>query len=273
MAAIGAVVVGLALWRAPSGAPSGWNVVSLEGQPAVGQVGFGDRGTLREGDWLETDADSRARVDVGGIGQVEVAPDTRLQLRNAGEGDHRLALAEGEIEAFIWAPPRLFFVETPSAEAIDLGCIYTLKVDSSGTSLLHVTSGYVELEHDGRASLVPAGAMCMARPGRGPGTAFDEDASPALREALAAYDFDHGGDEALNRVLAEARASDAITLWQLLLRVDANTRASVYDRLAELVTPPDGTDRDGLLNLDQEMVERWERRLRLHTPGVKKAVR
>ena len=32
-----------------------------------------------------------------------------------------LALARGKMEAFIWAPPRQFFVDTPSAVAVDLG--------------------------------------------------------------------------------------------------------------------------------------------------------
>jgi hypothetical protein len=52
--------------------------------------------------------------------------------------DHRLALDHGAIEARIWAPPRLFFVETPSARAVDLGCVYTLEVDRAGAGRLSV---------------------------------------------------------------------------------------------------------------------------------------
>ena len=36
------------------------------------------------------------------------------------------------MSARIWAPPRLFYVNTPSAVAEDLGCAYTLEVDDLG---------------------------------------------------------------------------------------------------------------------------------------------
>jgi hypothetical protein len=38
----------------------------------------------------------------------------------------------------IWAPPRLFFVDTPSAVAADLGCSYTLEVKDDGAGVLRV---------------------------------------------------------------------------------------------------------------------------------------
>ncbi|HMB91861.1 MAG TPA: hypothetical protein VKP65_13495, partial [Rhodothermales bacterium] len=177
--------------------------------------------------------------------------------------DHRLLLEEGQIDARIWAPPRLFFVETPSALAVDLGCAYTLTVDSLGMSLLHVTSGYVELVRDDRETLVPAGAMCMARPGHGPGTAFDQKASAQLREALIRYDFENGGAAALTDILAEVRATDGITLWQLLFIADEYDRARIYDRLVELIPPPEGVTRDGVLRNNPDMLDQWQRHLGL----------
>src|SRR5207253_7821011 len=130
--------------------------------------------------WLETDSSSRAKISVGRIGQVEVDPNTRLRLVQTRLTEHRLALARGRMQARIWAPPRLFFVDTPSAEAVDLGCAYTLAVDDAGGSLLQVTSGYVAFVRDGRESKVPAGAVCVTRPGIGPGTPYFADASEKL---------------------------------------------------------------------------------------------
>ena len=253
------LAIGLgAYWLSGRQADQAWEVLALEGIPSVNETLLEDKGQLRVGQWLETDASSRASLDIGSIGQVEIAPKTRVQLRKAEEEDHRLSLAEGRIEAFIWAPPRLFFVETPSALAIDLGCAYTLEVDSTGTSLLHVTSGYVKLEHEGRESLVPAGAMCRAYPGKGPGTAFDQNASQALRDALMRYDFEDGGAEALTHVLTAAQATDAITLWQLLQQADERERGRIYDRLAELAPPPTGVTREDILNRDPATIDAWE---------------
>lgn len=252
------LLVGLvAFWAVDYFVGPSWEVAFLEEASPARQ------GHVRVGDWIETDASSRAVIEVGRIGEVEVSPESRVQLREAKMTDNRLLLAEGRIEARIWAPPRLFFVETPAALAVDLGCAYTLTVDSLGTSLLHVTSGYVELVREGRETLVPAGAMCRARPGYGPGTAFDQKASAALQEALVRYDFEQGGAEALSDILAEARATDGITLWQLFFRADAANRARIYDRLAALIPPPEGVTRDGVLLNDLDMLDRWQRHLGL----------
>ena len=93
------------------------------------------------------------------------------------------------MSARIWAPPRLFFVDTPSAVAADLGCAYTLEVDENGGSLLRVTSGWVALQLKDRESIVPAGAACETQPGIGPGTPYFEDAPTVFREALRKIDL------------------------------------------------------------------------------------
>jgi hypothetical protein len=166
------------------------------------------------------------------------------------------------MSARIWAPPRLFFVDTPSAVAADLGCAYTLEVDDHGASLLHVTSGWVALELKDRESMVPAGAACQTRPGIGPGTPYFEDASEAFRKALVKFDFEHdarpeGEPSALEVLLSEARARDSLTIWHLLFRSNGAERERVFDRLAELVPPPTGVTRDGVLQLNPQMMQTW----------------
>ena len=240
-----------------------WGVARLAGAPRVGSERIGETGQLAVGEWLETDASSRAKLRVGRIGQVEIAPNSRLRLVAARFRDHRLALERGTIAARIWAPPRLFFVETPSALAVDLGCVYTLTVDGSGGGLLSVTAGWVELDRGGRESLVPAGASCATKPGVGPGAPFYNDASPAFREALARFDFERGEAAALDVVLAEARKRDALTLWHLLLRTEAEEQRRVFRRLAALVPPPSGVTEEGIRLRDDKMLEAWRGQLGL----------
>lgn len=245
------------------GTRASFEVARLDGSPKVADSPIGPTGRLGVGEWLETDAASRAQIQVADLGHVEVAPNSRIRLVTTRATEHRLALARGRVEAQILAPPRLFIVETPSAVAVDLGCAYTLEVDKSGGSLLHVTSGYVELEGRGRqSSYVPAGALCATRPGVGPGTPYFEDATGTFRAALGQFDFARGGARALDTVLAAARRRDTLTLWHLLERVDAGERGRVYDRLAELFGPPDGVTREGVLGLDPGMLERYRQHLR-----------
>ncbi len=228
-AALGAVLIG-------RGSEHGaWNVTWLAGAGP---------GTLRVGQWVETDDSSRALIAVGRIGHVEVRPRTRIRLVVARPDEHRLALARGAIEAKVDTIPRLFFVETPVGTAIDLGCAYTLEMDSLGNGLLHVTAGEVEFQGRGYDARVPMGALVLTRAGvaGGPGIPYVEDAPEPLRRALAASD--------VRGALAAARPDDAISLWHLLQRVDAPLRGAVYDRLAALVPPPPGVTRAAALALD-----------------------
>ena len=208
-----------------------------------------------------TDAPSRAQINVADIGKVEVEPNSRIGLIATRPTEHRLKLARGRMQAQISAPPRLFIVETPTAVAVDLGCEYALEVDESGASVLRVKSGYVALEFPGRESIVPAGAVCETRPGRGPGTPYFENASQAFRRALTDFDFASQSRDALRIMITEARRRDTLTLWHLIRRVKGTDRDSVVDRLVELYGPPEGVTRSGLLSLDPNMLELYRKRL------------
>ena len=239
---------------------SAWEVTTLSGSPALDGRVLENGGRFALGSWLVTDETSRARIDVGEIGEVTVGSGSRVGLLALGARDHRLELERGAIEARIWAPPGRFFVETPSALAVDLGCAYTLTVADDGAGELAVTSGWVAFERNGRESFVPAGARCATRPEFGPGTPAYRDASDALHRALDEFDF--GADAALRKralttVLEEARARDALTLWHLLSRSDPDDRRRVFERLATLAPPPDSVTLDGILNRDLTMLDDW----------------
>ncbi len=264
-AAAAAIVLAVtAVWVVDRGSRAAWDVASLEGAPTVGSGRIGESGRLKVGQWLETDGYSRAKINVGTIGEVEVEPNTLIGLLRARASDHRLSLRRGTMHARIWAPPGLFYVETPSAMAVDLGCRYTLSIEESGAGLLEVSHGWVAFEHRGRESFVPAGAFCATRPGIGPGTPYFASASEMLRTALELLDFERLSLEqradALNVVLAEARREDAITLWHLLSRLFGEQSAAadrVYQRLATLAPPPEGVTREGVLRGERQMLDLW----------------
>ena len=255
------LLVALAGWFAYTARPAGWNVQALAGAPAVAGRTIAGPARVATGETITTDASSRARIDVGTIGIVDVEPNSRVRVVVSRAGEHRLALDRGQIRALIWAPPRLFFVNTPSSTAIDLGCAYTLKVDDRGWGLLLVESGWVAFQHGGRESFIPKDAVCATRPGAGPGTPCYRDAAPGIEDALTILDFSPTGDvrraSALDTVLRLSRPKDALTLWHLLSRGTVKERELVYDRLASLVPPPPGITRDGILRGDRRALDAW----------------
>jgi predicted anti-sigma-YlaC factor YlaD len=250
-ATVVSVLLGVAYWTVAHRSPARWDVVRIDSSPTV----------ISAGEWIETDSRSSATVKVGEIGSGEVAPNTRLRVVTARPGEHRLALARGEIRAKISAPPRLFFVETVSGTAVDLGCEYTLNTDEAGFGLLQVTKGWVSFQWQGIESLVPAGASCRIRPNVGPGIPYFDDASENMKQALENLGFEKGGDDALNVILGEARVRDTLTLWHLLSRVEAEDRARVYDRIASLTPVPAGVSREAALKLDAETLKRLKEEL------------
>lgn len=256
-ASVAGLVVGLGVLVAIQRTQATWHVAQLAGSPRLGAEEVARQRVYRVGYWLTTDDSSRAILEVGTIGQVEVDANTRVRLVRARATEQRLALEHGRIHARISAPPRLFFVETPSATAVDLGCAYDLEVDEHGNGVLRVTLGWVSFGRGDRESLVPAGMRVITRAGLGVGAPYADDAPEALRRALVALDFEHGGDSALASVLREARPRDAITLWHLLSRVHSSSRDAVYDRLAALAPPPRGVTREGALRLDHVMLRLW----------------
>jgi hypothetical protein len=232
-----------------------WEVKTIAGAPKIGGAASADK--LPVGEYLETDARSRARIEVASIGNVEIGPNSRVKLVGTNEKQHRLALERGSLHAKIAAPPRLFIVDTPSAAAVDLGCEYTLEVDQAGNSKLIVKTGFVALEDAGRESIVPAGASCLTMKGKGLGTPFSTEATAEFERALSSFDFANGGSRAVGEIVKEANVYDIVSLWHLLSRVSKNDRGAIYDTLARFVTPPDGVTRDGVLALNKQMLERY----------------
>lgn len=232
-----------------------WNVETLAGMPRIGNSFDSER--LAVGEFLETDANSRARVQVANIGNVEIAPNSRVQLVGTKATEHRLSLEKGTLKAKILAPPRLFIVDTPSAVAVDLGCEYTLEVDADGNSRLHVTSGFVALENGRHESIVPAGAIALTRKGKGIGTPFADDSSAALQAALYRFDFEKGGTAALETIIKESNLYDSLSLWHLVSRVEKTERGRIFDALAARVKPPARVTREGILRLDKKMLDAW----------------
>jgi hypothetical protein len=209
---------------------------------------------MHAGQLVETTGTTSGTIQSEFVGRVDIEPDSRLRLLAATADRQRLALDHGTIHAFIWAPPAQFVVDTPAAQAVDLGCQYTLQVERGGTGLLTVQMGWVAFQWHGTESFIPAGAACKTRAGHGPDTPYFLDASPAFKNAIAEFDL-YGSKQALSTVLSAARKRDALSLWHLLERVPADERGEVFDHFAKLVSIPPELSRGAILRGDSRSLD------------------
>jgi hypothetical protein len=223
---------------------------------------------FRAGERLVTDAATRARVEIGDIGSLVVEPGSSLRIERpsaalAADASHLLWLERGEIRASIFAAPRLFQLGTPSGLAVDLGCVYSARVEDDGITRLSVITGPVAFEAAQRRVTVPHGASTRAVPGRGPDTPVWDGAPEPWRQAVARLDDAVAAgaplDAPLAEVLATERADDSLTLWHLLAwaALPRETRAAVADRLAALAPEPAEAPREACLALDAGALDAW----------------
>jgi ferric-dicitrate binding protein FerR (iron transport regulator) len=239
-----------------------WSRTHIPAMTSWEVTGLPGKSQLQPGEVLQTDSSTEAQVKIANIGQLLIDPNTRIRLLVTQPDQHRIALERGKLEATTWAPPRLFFMETPSATAVDLGCRYTMEVQDDGSSLLHVILGLVALDRNGGETIVPAGAFCRTHRGNGPGTPYFEDSSALFQSALEKVDSLREGPERnaqLESVIRESHARDGLSLWYLLPRLDSQARGRVYDRLAQWFPPPPEVTRDGIVALDAKMLGAWKR--------------
>lgn len=209
---------------------------------------------LYVGQLVETDAHSRATLQSSRVGQVRVDPGSSLRILAATGERRQLALRRGTIHALIWAPPRAFVVNTPSAMAIDLGCAYTLRVDPSGSGLVTVEAGWVAFQSGTAESFIPAGAACVTRPVWGPGIPYFQDAGGVFRTALSQFE-ESARPAALQTLLLESRPRDALTLWHLLSRAASAERGRIFDRLSRLVVLPPEVTREAAIAGDRKTLD------------------
>lgn len=252
IAAAAAVVLGaVAIWRVAPVPPADtpWQVAALEGNAQFGSRQAALDMAVPGGQTVRTGASSRLTLRAENTGTVDLGPDSVLHATSG----RKIALERGALHAYIWARPGQFVVDTPSARAIDLGCEYTLDVDSAGDGRLLVSMGWVAFQNAGRESFIPAGAQCATRKRGGLGLPFFDDAAAPLQQAVSA--FDHGDPTALRAILMNARAKDALTLWHLLTRVADADRGVVFDRFAQLVSLPPEVTRADALRADAQTID------------------
>lgn len=239
-----------------------WQLAAVRGEVRIDGRGADTTVALAPGNVLET-GDGIARMRVARIGEMAVGRDSRLTLVETRSGRHRVRLLQGRMWARVWAPPGTFAVDTPAAGVFDMGCEFVLTVDAAGAGLLTVRSGWVQVDNGWSEAMVPQGARVAIDASGVAGTPYDLRASAAFVAALREIDAQAGvvDDDALRRLLAAAKPSDAISLLSLLTRRPQLAEGPLFDRLAAFMPADAVVTRAEILARGRDALSPWWRAL------------
>ncbi len=237
--------------------PSFWEVESLKGTPVAGNEKIDGTGNLPAGEWLKTDSQSSARLQAGLAGEVDVKPGSEVKLLDTRAPGYKLYLKFGKITANTPGSPQMLSVITPSASALDLGSNYSVEVDKDGSSFFSVVSGSIIINSDGQKEVLPAGVACKTVKDREPGTPYRINAGKEFKAALSKLDSGNTTDKVLETLLNNAGREDAVSLWYLLRDAGPDEIKPIYNRLADLVKPPDGVTYEGIKAKNNNMLLKW----------------
>jgi len=236
-----------------------WKVNNIKGSPMIDDIMMKNTDSISLGQYIITDDSSRAELVIASLGTVTIEPNSRIKFVKSSDGEHRIELVYGSIDANILAKPRSFFVDAGNVTAVDLGCSYKISMDTAGDGLLYVKSGRVSLESaGGRESLVPEGKFCILKKDFGPGTPFRGDSSPKFKKALMDFDFGECGSQCVNVILKNAKKTDAVTLINIIPRVNEEYKTIVYNKVSTYCTAPKNLPKDSIPKCDKiERLNEW----------------
>lgn len=238
-----------------------WDVAAARGQVRAAGAPLRAGGRLPSGGEIATGDDGTARLRIARIGELRLDAGSRLRLEQTGPGRHRVRLLQGRLWARVWAPPGYFGVRLPRTEALDMGCEFTLESDAAGAGALTVRSGWVLVGNGDGEVLVPQGATVRLRADGAAGTPHDLGASAGFVAALAELDARRDAlpadDARLQRLLAQARPADAISLVSLLQRHPQLAGGPLYDRLRALLSNAPAPSREAVLYGTPDALESW----------------
>lgn len=233
-----------------------WGVKALEGTPLIN--GRADSNyKLDQGESLLTDEKSRAVVEVPKVGNVEVGYSTLLFLEKGKDGNNKISLKNGSIKIVNSADLPDLAIIMKNSEVIDRSGEFALKVDENENGKLNVNYGFVEIKYMKESFLINEAHVCEIRNGFRPGTPYRIDASDTLKKAVQLFDFNNGGEKAVETIISAAKETDVLTLLALIPYVSQLQRQILFQEISNHFPPPEDVTRMGIIKLNLDMLYRW----------------
>lgn len=235
---------------------SPWKVRTLIGTVFInGRVD--EMGRWDEGTSLYVQQYSKVVVSIPNSGRMEVNESSLLILEKAKDDENTIVMKRGKIQIENTETQPDLAVEINKYSIHDRGGAVTITVDDAENIFISVELGFVEIKVEGRTLFVDEGYYCELLTGNSAATPYRLDAPDTLKQQIQLIDYQNGGDAVIQKVMELARDSDILTLLALIPKASGTYRAALYDRISKTYPPPGTITKDGIINLDKDMLEDW----------------
>lgn len=235
---------------------SPWKVRTITGNVIInGQISVSER--WDENESLVTDSFSKAVINVPNTARIEVDANSFLILQKAKDKQNRIKLVKGNIRIINSSLMPYLSIEVDHSVIQDRGGTFEISIDDNSIVAIKVDYGYVEIEQKGRTYFIDEGYTCEIRPNYHPGTPYRINAPEELKSEIKKFDYENGGDNSLQQIVALSSESDMLTLLALIERVSESFRSTLFNKISAYFPPPAGVTLEGIVKLDRDMLEKW----------------
>lgn len=233
-----------------------WRVNSIEGNAVIG--GRNDKNDKwDQGELLSTNDESRAFVHIPKVGGMEVYYKTRLMLDKAKDGANTVVLNYGKISLSNTEDMPEFTIVVNNFEVIDRGGKFEVENLSSLGAKVKVVYGFVEIVHEGNSYMIDENHTCVLRKGFRPGIPVNVNSSDSMRALVNSFDFENGGEAAVEKIISIAKEHDMLTLLALIPVVPQLQRQIIFQEISNRFPPPESVTRAGIIRIDKDMLYQW----------------
>ncbi|MDP2366038.1 MAG: hypothetical protein Q8M94_19980, partial [Ignavibacteria bacterium] len=237
----------------------GWEVVQLTGQPKIGNVVINKDDRFSSESTIETNENSSVTFVMPDLGRLFI---DKLSVVSRTKNSNEIKIDKGQIRKFEGDASDVLTVLTPLAKFTEFykGGAFRLSVDEHGSCKLAVESGWVIVNIKEFDSYVPKNFDCLISRGRY-GIPYPSDSSPQLINLL--QNFSGINDPSVGTILSQMTIKESLSLWHIIQLISTENRSIAFDRLIELIPPPSGVTKAGILALNKTMLLDWRQEIEL----------
>ena len=138
---------------------------------------------------------------------------------------------------------------------------YSLKKLEDGRFKLDVIKGWMEAKSKYNQSIIPENYFLYITESGGCGLPCPQNATSDIKNIISDYSLQGNAEAVLGSFINLADRSEAISLWNLLPRLNPLIRGAVFDKLNELIGAPQRVTKNGTIGLDNRMMNLWFKKI------------